>query len=91
MKIEAAMEIPVVAERVSQRNWGGSQFRQYFPASVFTTTQNNVAGFTVGTISRGGVNNKQWTIAGNSITLNQDGAGFATISITNAGLALPTK
>lgn len=67
---------------------GASGF--YTGASAPVTTQDVVAGVTVGTLSLGGSSAASaWTFTmNNSITLNQDGAGagVATISNTNSGV-----
>lgn len=57
--------------------------------STGTTTQDIVAGVTVGTIERGGSSNASWTIAPtNTITLDQDGVGAGRALIRNSVTAV---
>src|SRR5258708_22149072 len=57
-----------------------------------TTTQDIVAGVTVGTISLTNNSNNNWVITNtNGITLNQDGAGPGTATISNTNTNDRTK
>ena len=62
---------------------------RYNASTSITTTQDVVAGITVGTITRGGGGAATWTITPtNPITLNQDGAGSGTATLSNTGTSV---